>query len=185
MDLLDIYDQHKNYVGQASKDEAHERGLWHWLSVVYVYDQQGKLLVQNHKKYRMLDHSIGGHVDAGELHNAAAHREAREELGVDIPLILVTDTVVEDSNAFTHSSAKQNHFHAVYECIVPLDWKFIPNDEVDELIPMTLQEVIQQMHQDPSAFTPGIITTMPAYLQAKGINIPFDSAHMHTSWEWR
>lgn len=185
MDLVDIYDQHKNYIGQKTRAEAHDQGLWHWIAAVYVYDRQGNLLIQNHKKYRLLDHSIGGHVDAGELHNAAAHREAREELGIDIPLILVTDSVVERSQDFIHAGARQNHYHAVYECFVPLEWEFVVNDEVDELIPMKLREVVARMHEDPSAFTPGIITTMSYYLKAKGINLPFDLAHMQAAWQER
>lgn len=183
MDLLDIYDQQKNYTGQATRQKAHGDGLWHWLSIVYAYDQQGRLLVQYRNDHKMLDHSVGGHVDAGEDHAAAAHREAKEELGIDIPVILITDSVVEDSTNFLSPHATQNHFHAVYECMVPLNWEFVPNDEVSDVRPMKLSEVIAHMQEEPAAYTPGFLTTMDYYLKAKGIKAEYDISRAHKFWD--
>ena len=54
----------------------------------------------------------------------------------------------------------------LYEC-QPQGWEFVPNDEVEEIIPMTLENVVEQMNEDPMRFTAGFIRTMHTYIDAK------------------
>ncbi len=74
-------DENENDLEEVSLARAHEEGLLHRISVVYLTDDKGQILVQKRDDGR-LDHSAAGHVDAGESYLEAAKRELEEELGV-------------------------------------------------------------------------------------------------------
>jgi len=68
-------------LGEVSVPEAHQKGLLHRISVVYLTNNKNQILIQKRSDGR-LDHSAAGHVDVGESYLAAAERELEEELGV-------------------------------------------------------------------------------------------------------
>src|SRR3989338_7557249 len=74
-------DENENDLEEVSLARAHKEGLLHRISVVYLTDDKGQILVQKRDDGR-LDHSAAGHVDAGETYLEAAARELEEELGV-------------------------------------------------------------------------------------------------------
>ena len=82
--LLDEVDLRDCPTGRrVTKQEAHNSRLIHRCVAIYVFDAQGRLYVQVHKKSGgLLDHSVGGHVDSGENYLIAAKREGKEELGL-------------------------------------------------------------------------------------------------------
>ena len=83
MEELDQVDENDSIIGVTDKHAAHEKNLIHRVSAVYVFTSSGELIVQIHKDSGGLyDHSVGGHVKKGESYEAAAHREAEEELGI-------------------------------------------------------------------------------------------------------
>lgn len=42
-----------------------------------------------------------------------------------------------------------------------------PNEEVEEVFPMTIGDIVEQMNQDPMRFTAGFIRTLRAYIDIK------------------
>ena len=74
-------DENENDLGEVSVLRAHQEGLLHRISVVYLTDDKNQILIQKRDDGR-LDHSAAGHVDAGESYLKAAKRELEEELGV-------------------------------------------------------------------------------------------------------
>lgn len=93
---LDVVDEKDNLTGQIiSYSLAHKDYIPHRIAAVLVFRANGTLLVQVHKHHnRMLDHSVGGHVMAGETYEVAAKREMEEELGLKAPITKVATGIV-------------------------------------------------------------------------------------------
>ncbi len=95
-DLVTWIDEQGNALGVITRGEAHTKGLLHALSVVYLLNKKGQILVQVRANNNMWDHSVGGHVDAGEEHKTSATRETEEELGIkNLEIIELEESVIE------------------------------------------------------------------------------------------
>ncbi|MFF4245066.1 NUDIX hydrolase [Streptomyces sp. NPDC001822] len=86
-ELLDIVDENDEVVGQATRGEATARGLRHRCVFIEARDGAGRLFVHRRTATKLVfpshyDMFVGGVVGAGESYDAAALREAEEELGV-------------------------------------------------------------------------------------------------------
>lgn len=91
MEEFDVLDEDGRYLNEvASRDECHEKGLWHKAVVVFIVSNDNKkVLLQQRSASKKLwpnlwDITAGGHVLAGELGYQAAIRETKEEIGIDI-----------------------------------------------------------------------------------------------------
>ena len=61
MELLDIVDKNDNIIGVMDRDIAHKTGQLHRIAAVFVFNEDGDMYVQVHKKSGGLyDHSVGG-----------------------------------------------------------------------------------------------------------------------------
>ena len=165
MELLDLVDENDKVIGVTDKPAAHQKRLPHRVVAVYVFNDQGELYVQVHKASGgLLDNSIGGHVIKGEAYDAAAVREAREELGID-------QTLTHLAN-FYSNEGRYLHMFALYECQAAKDWKFMPNNEVEQIVAMKLSAIRKMMKDNPEKFTGGFINTMKQYVALKGLQRP-------------
>ncbi|MGW7433816.1 NUDIX domain-containing protein [Streptomyces sp. NPDC054861] len=86
-EVLDVVDESDRVVGQAPRGEVYARGLIHRCVFVRVRDAEGRTFVHRRTPEKLLfpsmyDMFVGGVVGAGESYDAAALREAEEELGV-------------------------------------------------------------------------------------------------------
>lgn len=162
--LTEIVDEQDNPTGQrVARQTAHDQRLPHRCIAIFVFDEQGRLYVQVHKKSEgLLDNSVGGHVDADETYDVAAKREGEEELGLHgVELQRLETGIYSDEGSYIH-------IFGLYECY-PESWHFVPNDEVEEIIPMAIEDIVQQMNQDPMRFTAGFICMLRAYIELKGL----------------
>jgi len=158
---FDLVDRQDTVVGITDKKSAHENGELHRVGAVYVFDEQGRLYVQVHKSSGGLyDHSVGGHISKGESYAIGTAREAHEELGITQPLELV-------SVFYSDEGPSLQHMFGLYTCIAEPSWRFIPNEEVDEIIPMTTSDIRNLMEREPERFTRGFINTMSEYVRVK------------------
>jgi isopentenyl-diphosphate delta-isomerase type 1 len=87
-ELFDIVNEQDHVIGQEMRSIVHQRGLWHRGVHVLLFNQDGKLLVQQRSKDRLhapsaLDCSVSEHVKAGEDYYTAAVRGLKEEMGVE------------------------------------------------------------------------------------------------------
>lgn len=163
MELFDVVNTNDEIIGTTDKETAHQTGQLHRVAAVYVFNKDGQLYVQIRKKSGLYDHSVGGHVSKGETYTQGAIREANEELGITQPLKML-------SKLYSDEGQKQ-HIFQLYTCIAEPTWKFIPNDEVEEIIPMEIKDIQEMMADEPSRFTVGFINTMKIYIHLQNIKI--------------
>ncbi|MFK4226966.1 NUDIX hydrolase [Streptomyces sp. NPDC019890] len=140
-EILDIVDENDEVIGQAPRGEAYARGMRHRCVFIQARDAQGRIFVHRRTATKLVfpsqyDMFVGGVVGAGESYDAAALREAEEELGVSglprpVPLF-----------KFLYESGEQTWWSAVYEvrCELPVNpqaeevaWHaFLPEEELEQ-----------------------------------------------------
>jgi len=88
-ELFDVVDEHDTVIGQERRAEVHARKLRHRAVHVLCFDGLGRVFLQ--RRSLLKDSAPGrwcascsGHVDSGEDYDAAAVRELREEIGVQV-----------------------------------------------------------------------------------------------------
>ncbi|MFE3639000.1 NUDIX domain-containing protein [Streptomyces cellostaticus] len=140
-EILDIVDENDRVVDRVARGEAYVRGLRHRCVFVQARDAAGRLFVHRRTPTKLVfpslyDMFVGGVVGAGESYDAAALREAEEELGVSgLPRPEFLFKFLYDDGA------GQSWWSAVYEvrCDLPVrpqveevQWYgFLPADEVE------------------------------------------------------
>jgi len=160
MELFDLIDENDKVIGVTDRTTAHITGQLHRVVAVYVFNAKGELYVQIHKKSDgRYDHSVGGHVSKDEDYATAAVREAEEEIGIKQPLTFLT--------TFYSHGGPYKHMFGLFECIADDDWRFTPNEEVEEIIPIKLESVERMMKKNPEKFTNGFINSMKEYRKIK------------------
>ncbi|MGC0333030.1 8-oxo-dGTP pyrophosphatase MutT (NUDIX family) [Streptomyces sp. SAI-170] len=86
-EILDVVDEHDQIIGQLPRGEVYTRGLRHRCVFIQARDAEGRIFVHRRTATKLVfpslyDMFVGGVVGAGETYDAAALREAEEELGV-------------------------------------------------------------------------------------------------------
>ena len=164
-DLIDIINEQDEVIGQATKKEAHEKGLLHRFIHVFVFTKDGEMVIQWRKKEklggRMFDPSAGGHVDAGEDYETAANRELKEELGIEgdlQPLCDIQFKVDVENNGVENM---RGQLFQVFHDGPYSNWE----DEAEHLEFMGLEELALMMERFPYLFTEGFKSSFRSYLE--------------------
>jgi len=90
MEKLEVFNEQGNPTGEiVDRATIHENGLWHRVSHVWIYTDEGEVLIQKRSEKKdahpgLWDISAAGHIDIDESPETAAVREVKEELGIDI-----------------------------------------------------------------------------------------------------
>ena len=163
---LDELDEKGNLTGRTINiSVAHRDKIPHRIAAILVFRPNGKILVQVHKYHgRRLDHSVGGHVAAGESYEQAAKREMEEELRIKTPLTLIAKDVTSREYYPKQQQSSVVHVFGVFSAKVPADWEHVETEEVDQLVEMTMEEIVKEMNQNPDKFLQGFMTSLGAYL---------------------
>jgi len=159
MEYIDVLDEKGNKTGEVkSKDEVHEKGLWHRAVHIWILNSKNEILLQLRSKNLVSspgkwDISAAGHISEGEESLISAERELFEELGVKIPIesfILlghVTQSAIKNNGTYIN-----NEFNDVYLIRSDLkieDFKF--NDGEVEKVEYVPLETFKQWVQDKRA----------------------------------
>lgn len=88
-EIFDVVNDRDEVVDRKPRAEVHRLGLMHRAVHVLVFNSRGEVFLQKRsmKKDRqpgLWDSSASGHVDSGEEYDAAAVRELREEIGLQV-----------------------------------------------------------------------------------------------------
>lgn len=83
MELLDIYNENKEYIGEMSRKEVHKTGAWHFTIHAWLYDEDSIYFARRTDSKKLYT-TASGHVQAKETLKEAFAREIKEEIGLDI-----------------------------------------------------------------------------------------------------
>lgn len=181
----DVVDVNDVVTGKKTvKAEAHAQHIIHRCVAVYVFDAVGNLYVQDHKSSGLLDHTVGGHVSAGEDYETAAKREAEEEINLFNQTITPVFLGLNSDELFYPGKQSSNihHMFGIFESIPDTSWSFVPNEEVERITPTPLLEVVRDMEEHPSRYTPGFINTMAKFLEIRRPDIAFNVEACRKNW---
>lgn len=114
-ELLSVLDRDGRPTGETKPREIlHQSSDWHAVSHVYLFDPEGRLLLQKRASHLSqspgtLQVSVSGHVNAGESPLEAALREGEEELGIRLASErLIPVTVVRNQYAYSSEASWEN-----------------------------------------------------------------------------
>ncbi len=87
-EVFDVVDENDIVIGIATRAEVHAKKLVHRAVHVFLRNKRGDVLLQQRSMLKDVhpgdwDSSVSGHLDTGESYEQAAHREIREEMGVE------------------------------------------------------------------------------------------------------
>ncbi|MEK7514351.1 MAG: NUDIX domain-containing protein [Patescibacteria group bacterium] len=151
-------DENENDLSEVSVSKAHQEGLLHRISVIYLTNDKNQILIQKRSDGR-LDHSAAGHVDAGESYLEAAKRELEEELGVSD----VTLTEIGDCSS-KEAGGKIRHKFKIFRCKTN-PGKLDP-DEVEEVFWADPSEVWNDMKRNnDKKYCAGFKSTLRLFLK--------------------
>lgn len=144
-----VVNENDEIIGFEYMMDAIEKGMIRRASRIYVFNESGQLLVQQQSKNVLkplkLDQSAAGHVDEGESYEEAAHRELKEELGLEgYPLT----TVIQ-------SFRTSDFYNSIYKITIPDDTKIdYDSEELETVIWYELEKLDEEMKAEPEKFTP-------------------------------
>ena len=87
MEQFQTFNEYGEVIGLEARDVVHRRGLWHKSSQIYLFDMDGKLLLQQRSDQKDLyaglwTDSVGEHLKPEESYCQGAYRGLHEELNV-------------------------------------------------------------------------------------------------------
>lgn len=144
-----VVDEEDNIIGAEYMMDAIEKGMIRRASRVYVFNESGRLLVQQRSekvlKPLMLDQSAAGHVDEGESYEQAAYRELEEELGIKGLALELVET----------SFRTTDFYNAIYRVTVPDDTEInFDHEEIQQVIWYDIETLNNEINNEPEKFTP-------------------------------
>jgi len=149
-EIFDVVDENDRVIGQASRSEVHAQGLLHRAANVFVFDSQGRLLLQMRSATKdefpqCYTSSASGHLDAGESYEQAAVRELHEELGLSSPLEFLGKLPAGLKTANEHS--------ALFRTVTDETPTFHP-EEIESGAYFELDAISEMIEQQSDKFAP-------------------------------
>ena len=147
-EFLEVYSPEGTKTGQKkSKSEIHRKGLFHSTVHVWIFTDEGNILIQKRSKKKELnpgvwDVSVAGHIKFNENIKEAAKRETLEETGININTKDLLKIGVYRSINIHPTAIDKEFFHTYILKIdknsINLDFK---NNEVDDLKFISIEEM--------------------------------------------
>lgn len=154
-------------IGQELRDKCHQLGLWHQRATVFVFNNQGELLIQ--KRAPNMNHpnlwcgSASGHVLAGETFEQGARRELQEELGISTDFQAVGEFKEETTYA---SGDIDQEWHKLFVCHFDGPFNF-QKEEISEIKFLAIDEIQQMLQKNSEQFLPGFRQELDYYLKKR------------------
>ena len=149
-----LVDESDNEVGTETKPAAHSNGKLHRAVSVFVFNDDGMLLLQRRaaSKYHsanLWSNTCCGHPRPGESAEAAAHRRLHEEMGFDTPLRFIFNFIYR---AELENGLSEHEFDHVL--VGRFDGTPVPSsEEVDDWRWASVDEVNEDVRAHPQDYT--------------------------------
>ena len=151
MELFDLYTAEREKTGMTMvRGTPTPEGYYRLVVHVCIFDPQGRMLIQQRQPFKrgwsnLWDISVGGCAVAGDSSRAAAERETREELGLELDLSDVRPTMT------IHWEHGFDDYYVVTREVDP-DSLRLQYEEVQRVKWATREEILQMI--DDGRFIP-------------------------------
>ena len=154
MERVVLVDEKDNPLGTMEKMEAHEKGVLHRAFSVFIFNNNGEMLLQQRafSKYHsggLWTNTCCSHPREGETTIEAAHRRLQEEMGFDCKIEKVFDFIYKkklDKGLIEH---ELDHVF-----IGEFDGEVCFNkEEVNAYVYAPVQVVLEEVNQQPEKYT--------------------------------
>lgn len=161
-ELLDIVNDNDEVTGQAMRSIVHQQGLQHRGVHVFLFNEQGEMLIQKRSADRanspsLLDCSVSEHVKAGEGYLEAAMRGLKEEMGVEGIEVQPLGKIQMEYGP------NDNEISFVYEGRVKPEMVSFDPVEISEVCYMSLDEIRAGIADKPALYCGWFIELMNWY----------------------
>ena len=114
-EIVTVVDDRNRVVADLPRHRVRSENLIHRATYIFVFDRQGRVLVQRRTAIKDMypsyyDLAAGGIVAAGESYETCAEREAAEEIGI-------RDTVLDPGFDFYYEDDRNRCFGRVFTCV--------------------------------------------------------------------
>lgn len=153
-EMLILVDLDDNPIKPAEKLSIHQQGLLHRAFSIFLFDSNGRLLLQQRasSKYhsaRLWSNSCCGHPRWGELTEAAAARRLWEEMSIHVELRKVSSFTYK---ADVPGNLVEFEFDHIYVGLFDGEPQVNP-DEADGWRWIYVRQLLLEMSQQPQTFT--------------------------------
>ena len=163
-EIVDSVDEQDNIIGEKLKSECHKKGLWHRAASIFVFNKEGKLLVQkrapNMPRPNLFCSSASGHLQKGDSYEKGAKRELKEELGIDCKLELIGKFMMDIS--YPDGEIDKEHY-TLFFCNYDGEFE-IQKEELSHVKFFSIDELKQMIKKNKELFTPGFRQEFQHYL---------------------
>jgi isopentenyl-diphosphate delta-isomerase len=141
-------------LGTMEKMEAHERGKLHRAFSVFIFNNNGEMMLQKRagSKYHspgLWTNTVCSHPHPGESTKDAAHRRLMEEMGFDCD---IEEVFSFKYKANVGNGLIEHEYDHVFTGVT--DKKPVPNpEEVSEWKYITVKDVLQDTKRNPGNYT--------------------------------
>ncbi len=172
-----LVDRDDREVGSAEKIKAHREGRLHRAFSIFVFNSEGKLLLQKRaeKKYHsgnLWTNTCCSHPRPQEPVEKAAHRRLQEEMGFDCELQHIFSCIYKvqfENDLFEHEYD--------YVFIGKFDGEAFPSpEEVDDWKWIDLEELREDVQENPDSYTYWLRICIDKVMGCLATNIPLQTA---------
>jgi isopentenyl-diphosphate delta-isomerase len=163
-ELLDIVNDQDMVIDQQMRSTVHEQGLQHRGVHVFLFTNNGKMLIQKRSADRAaepsaLDCSISEHVKAGESYLDAAVRGLKEEMGLD-------GIAIRELTKFKMNyGPNDNEISTLYEGTVDPAKVTFDREEIEAISYHTIAELEKMMEEPHVKFCGWFVEILNWYLK--------------------
>ena len=155
-EYIDILEKSGESTGRvALKSEAHRLGLYHASVHIWVFTEDGQILLQKRADDKdtypgLWDVSVAGHIGAGESPKVAAIREIKEEIGLTIAQQDLNFITIYLSEKIPQKGLFDNEFHHIFLSLLttPIDQLSLQKEEVSSVKLIRLPDFINQLDNE-------------------------------------
>ncbi len=160
-EVFDVVDENDAVLRQEKRYVVHRDGLIHRAVHILVFNKKKEVLIQKRsilkdKNPGLWDSSAAGHLNAGEEYDAAAVRELKEELGIEVDVQEIAKLPPSEDTGWEHVGLYVARHDGALR---------YPASEIEHAMWFKMEQIQQWIGKRPQDFAPGFIHCWKAFYQ--------------------